>query len=490
MGYVIECWSCRTEGTPHKYIGESSRSPYQRGKEHGSEIKAGKATHPLTIHFEEAHNGNKQEVLIRVVKHARSPLSRQTWESVEIDRQDPTTCLNLKTEWGKSRDPALINNPRPAKKPKPEPPTEKKTGDKESGRTKRVIVSEVSDQSRRPAREPDSKRMKIDPQELDPELYHQMFSPEVQNLAARKAGRLETKRTQARLSYYSKLETYKDLVSKSVMDKAVATAWRLARIKRTVGLGIPAEEIQDTIVEEDGEENVEENNPATTSTATAATAGQQEVATAATTPVAVKIRRWEHRAAGATAITSKAPRHNVATKGWKSAATTTTTSTTTLVTSTAATTPPTAAAAAAATTTTAAAAASTLGGPDAADQATATTATTNTTTTPKVAKFQPTLEMLLARRQAPNKAGKSPQCGPQGSQGSAGEHSGQATPQPSPGRGQGILVDSQARPGPAQGNGSGPGGLEHLEPRFSRGKPPGRVARGRLRRGRGRRGAI
>ena len=32
--YVIECWRCRSEGKKAKYIGKTSRSPYQRGREH------------------------------------------------------------------------------------------------------------------------------------------------------------------------------------------------------------------------------------------------------------------------------------------------------------------------------------------------------------------------------------------------------------------------------------------------------------------------
>ena len=52
-----------------KYTGTTSRSLYQRGKEHWREISKGKKTHPLVIHFLEEHNGATQEVLFRVVGH-------------------------------------------------------------------------------------------------------------------------------------------------------------------------------------------------------------------------------------------------------------------------------------------------------------------------------------------------------------------------------------------------------------------------------------
>ena len=73
VGYIIECWTCRTAGNPHKYVGESSRSGYQRGREHWAEVEAAKKTHPIVIHFNEIHQGAKQQVLMRVVKHSRSP---------------------------------------------------------------------------------------------------------------------------------------------------------------------------------------------------------------------------------------------------------------------------------------------------------------------------------------------------------------------------------------------------------------------------------
>ena len=41
----------------YMYIGETSNSPYQRGREHLQEIKSGKKTHPMVLHFHEVHEG-------------------------------------------------------------------------------------------------------------------------------------------------------------------------------------------------------------------------------------------------------------------------------------------------------------------------------------------------------------------------------------------------------------------------------------------------
>ena len=77
----------------------------------------GKRTHPLVIHWEEAHNNQPQEILMRIVATANTPLERQTWESVRIDTlaaESPESCLNLKTEWGLSKNPSLMAKGRPS----------------------------------------------------------------------------------------------------------------------------------------------------------------------------------------------------------------------------------------------------------------------------------------------------------------------------------------------------------------------------------------
>ena len=119
IAYVMECWTCRLAGKSYRYIGETSRSGHQRGTEHWKEIVAGKKTHPMVEHFSDHHEGQQQEVLYRIVAQFQKALERQVWESVEIDSTISTlglnNCLNSKTEWGMSKDPALISKTSPAK---------------------------------------------------------------------------------------------------------------------------------------------------------------------------------------------------------------------------------------------------------------------------------------------------------------------------------------------------------------------------------------
>ena len=63
-GYILECWDCRKIGKEAKYIGETSRSPSQGGKEYGQEVMEAKKTHPLVLHFQEKHNGQEQQIFM------------------------------------------------------------------------------------------------------------------------------------------------------------------------------------------------------------------------------------------------------------------------------------------------------------------------------------------------------------------------------------------------------------------------------------------
>ena len=76
-GYLLECWECRLSGQEAKYVGETSRSTYQRGREHQKEVDEAKRSHPLVSHFQKVHQGNKQIILMRTVRETRTAMERQ-----------------------------------------------------------------------------------------------------------------------------------------------------------------------------------------------------------------------------------------------------------------------------------------------------------------------------------------------------------------------------------------------------------------------------
>ena len=110
VNYAIECYTCRKAGIRRIYYGETSRLPYQRGKEHLREVEEGVISHPLVQHFWEEHRGRKQLILMRVTSSHLKPLERQVTESVNIleGNRNPAESLNLKSEWGGAKIPSLL----------------------------------------------------------------------------------------------------------------------------------------------------------------------------------------------------------------------------------------------------------------------------------------------------------------------------------------------------------------------------------------------
>ena len=82
------------------YLGETSRSSYQRAKEHLKEIQEMAASHPLVIHCLEEHEGEIQPVLWRTLSAHLTPMDRQVQESMNIIEESRISgsCLNLKSE--------------------------------------------------------------------------------------------------------------------------------------------------------------------------------------------------------------------------------------------------------------------------------------------------------------------------------------------------------------------------------------------------------
>ena len=103
VNYILECYTCRKAGEKRAYYGETSRSPYQRGKEHLREVEEGVISHPLVLHFWEEHRGRRQPIMMRVTSSHLKPLERQVTESVNIlaGNKNLKESLNLKSEYAK-----------------------------------------------------------------------------------------------------------------------------------------------------------------------------------------------------------------------------------------------------------------------------------------------------------------------------------------------------------------------------------------------------
>ena len=93
--YELVCQECKD-----KYIGETSRSAYSRGKEHRQAMEREEEGSVLRRHADEKHEGDLPQFTMNVTGVFRNDaLLRQTTESVIIGRVEPGKLINSKTEW-------------------------------------------------------------------------------------------------------------------------------------------------------------------------------------------------------------------------------------------------------------------------------------------------------------------------------------------------------------------------------------------------------
>ena len=99
--YQIDCLTCLQQPNPttSTYTGESGRSPYQRMREHFTDLKYGDTKSPLVTHAVIHHESRKPEYLMRTLELVKGALRRIVMEAVFISCKDPTTTnMNRKTE--------------------------------------------------------------------------------------------------------------------------------------------------------------------------------------------------------------------------------------------------------------------------------------------------------------------------------------------------------------------------------------------------------
>ena len=88
------------------YVGETSRSLYERSKEHVRDGKKRVEDSHIAKHWDEFHQVEEMpEFRFRIVKRFQDSLSRQVSESVRIDLREEV--LNSKTVYSRNRLPRL-----------------------------------------------------------------------------------------------------------------------------------------------------------------------------------------------------------------------------------------------------------------------------------------------------------------------------------------------------------------------------------------------
>ena len=105
--YNIKCLRCAHEGKTMVYIGESSRTGYQRGLEHLRGLRDQLDASPLWKHQLVAHKGEETAYTMEVEETFRTPLERQVAEGVRINLQKKGLSMNSKSEWGQPGIPRI-----------------------------------------------------------------------------------------------------------------------------------------------------------------------------------------------------------------------------------------------------------------------------------------------------------------------------------------------------------------------------------------------
>ena len=103
--YEIECQGCED-----KYIGETARNAYTRGKEHTEGLENRNEKSALWKHCIEKHEKEQQEFNMSVTGvYGKGAMFRQIAESVRINRVEKGSLNNTKKEWNYIK---LINTGR------------------------------------------------------------------------------------------------------------------------------------------------------------------------------------------------------------------------------------------------------------------------------------------------------------------------------------------------------------------------------------------
>ena len=105
--YQSRCLTCQAEGLDRQYIGESSRSGYERGLEHLLDCTKHSQDSHMWKHISTEHpNLAEPKFAMKILKAHKTPLNRQVHEAVMIMLNESTT-LNSRGEFNRCQLPRL-----------------------------------------------------------------------------------------------------------------------------------------------------------------------------------------------------------------------------------------------------------------------------------------------------------------------------------------------------------------------------------------------
>ena len=106
--YKNTCQRCKEEGKEVVYIGETAKTPFDRGLQHLRAMEKKIKGHPMTDHYMEDHPREEEvEGRMRIIKIEDKNLYRQVSEGFLIQNFTGDKILNSRGDWGQNLPPTL-----------------------------------------------------------------------------------------------------------------------------------------------------------------------------------------------------------------------------------------------------------------------------------------------------------------------------------------------------------------------------------------------
>ena len=109
--YRVRCSECLKKGIKAHYVGETHRSLLDRALEHEAAVRSNAEGNAMAKHAIEFHPEMEEEKPVftyEVISSYKSSLARQLREALLIEREECTTIMNTKGEWGINLVPRLV----------------------------------------------------------------------------------------------------------------------------------------------------------------------------------------------------------------------------------------------------------------------------------------------------------------------------------------------------------------------------------------------
>ena len=104
--YRLSCIDCATNGKTIQYIGESSRSFWDRSRDHQQALETANQKYAVVKHWLQDHSQQEPpKFKFEIISSHQTAIARQISEGLEIEKADPLTLINGKGEYGSNSIP-------------------------------------------------------------------------------------------------------------------------------------------------------------------------------------------------------------------------------------------------------------------------------------------------------------------------------------------------------------------------------------------------